>query len=112
MNSGDKNATFFHKVANNNRIKKHVWGIQKASGKFISDHELLKEEVVNFYKDFYKARTNPITAKHCRLLDSFPQMIDEEDSISLFSFITMDELKDVLFHFKKEKSPRPDGWST
>jgi hypothetical protein len=80
MNSGDKNTKYFHKVANNNRIKKHIWGIQKANGEIISEQENLKEAVVNYFKDFYKAQTNPITTEQCRLIDSFPQMINAEES--------------------------------
>jgi hypothetical protein len=39
-------------------------------------------------------------------------MIDDEEARLLFRPVTMEELKSVLFHFKKEKSPGPDGWTT
>jgi hypothetical protein len=39
-------------------------------------------------------------------------MINAEESDSLFSPVTLAELKEVLFHFKKEKSLGPDGWTS
>ena len=38
-------------------------------------------------------------------------MKNDEESRSMFIPIILEELKDVLFHFKKEKSPGPDGWA-
>jgi hypothetical protein len=60
---------------------------------------------------FYKASINPDTFEQCKLADLFPQMVNEEDSRSLYRPVTIEELKSVLFHFKKEKSPGPDGWT-
>jgi hypothetical protein len=39
-------------------------------------------------------------------------MVGEEEVVALYNPITMAELKLVLFHCNKEKSPRPNGWST
>jgi hypothetical protein len=39
-------------------------------------------------------------------------MLDEEESSSLFAPVTLEELLDVLGHFKKEKIPGPDGWTS
>jgi hypothetical protein len=38
-------------------------------------------------------------------------MLSVEESCVLYNPVTMEELKDVLFHFKKDKSPGPDGWT-
>jgi len=38
-------------------------------------------------------------------------MVDVEESRALYSPVTIEELKSVLFHFKKEKGPGPDGWT-
>jgi len=35
-----------------------------------------------------------------------------EEAASLYASVTLSELKDVLLHFKKEKSPGPDGWTS
>jgi hypothetical protein len=29
----------------------------------------------------------------------------------MYSLVTLEEIKDIIFHFKKEKSPGPDGWT-
>jgi hypothetical protein len=39
-------------------------------------------------------------------------MVDDEESSILFNLVTLEELKSILFHFKKEKSSGPDGWTT
>jgi hypothetical protein len=37
-------------------------------------------------------------------------MLNDEESCSLFNLVTLEELKNVLFHFKKDKSLGSDGW--
>jgi hypothetical protein len=36
-------------------------------------------------------------------------MISAEEATELFKPVTLAELKDILLHFKKERSPGPDG---
>jgi len=81
------------------------------TGKPVNEKSLLKKEVVTYYKNFYKESICHNTAEQCNLIERFPQMIDEENSRVLYSLVTMEEMKAVLFHFKKEKSLGPDGWT-
>jgi hypothetical protein len=46
------------------------------------------------------------------MIDFFPQMVDDEKSSTLYSLVSLEELKIVLFDFKKERSLGPDGWTT
>jgi hypothetical protein len=39
-------------------------------------------------------------------------MLNVDESCTLFNPVTLEELKAVLFHFKKDKSPGPDDWTT
>jgi hypothetical protein len=39
-------------------------------------------------------------------------MMTEEEANYLYQPVTLEEVKEVLLLFKKEKSPGPDGWTT
>lgn len=41
----------------------------------------------------------------------FPWFFDAEENVELMDEVTMEELKEVIHSFQKDKSPRPDGWS-
>jgi hypothetical protein len=110
--NGDGNTKYFHNFASHNKIKKIIWDIKGENGESVNDHEFKKKEVVLFFKNFYKVTNCPNIAELCKLIDYFPQMIDEENSRVLFRPVTLEELKLVLFHFKKEKSLGPDWWTT
>ena len=108
MASGDKNTKYFHNLASHNRTKNFIWDIKNDTGEVINEQELLKKEVAFFFKKFYKSIPQD-TIEQCTLVNLFPQMIDEENSHELYRTVAIEELKSVLFHFKKEKSPGPDG---
>lgn len=101
MTSGDKNSKYFHKIASQNRIKKHIWEIKRQNGELISGQENIKEEAVNFFKGFYKADFKHFTTEHFKLIDSYQQMVSAEEAASLFAPVNLAELKEVLLHFKK-----------
>jgi hypothetical protein len=46
------------------------------------------------------------------LASLFPSIISEEEAADLYKPVTLSELKDILLHFKKERSPGPDGWTS
>ena len=41
----------------------------------------------------------------------FPRFTNEEDNRMLMEKVTLEELKDVMNSFQKDKSPGPDGWT-
>jgi hypothetical protein len=42
----------------------------------------------------------------------YPHFITTDEDSELFKPVTLAEIKDILIHFKKERSPGPDGWTT
>ena len=40
----------------------------------------------------------------------FPQFAEEEKNYDLMEEVTMEELKEILCSFQKDKSPGLDGW--
>jgi hypothetical protein len=73
---------------------------------------VIKEEVVNYFKHFFKAKERNNINDLVRITSLYPRMVDEEEAESLFKPVTLEELKSVLENFKKERSPGPDGWTT
>jgi hypothetical protein len=108
---GDNNTRFFHKLASHNRNQKHVWEISDRNGNIITEQGAIKEEAMDYFRHFFKAQTNCNINEQVRVASLFPRMVSDEDVGSLFNPVTLEELKDVLLHFKKEKSPGPDGWT-
>jgi hypothetical protein len=53
--SGDNNTKYFHKFTSNNKVKKHIWEIIRGRGEFVTDQDSIKDEVVLFFKKFYRA---------------------------------------------------------
>jgi hypothetical protein len=83
LSCGDKNTKYFHKYASSNRVKKHIWKIHNGHGNLVTDQNSIKEAVVTFFKDFYKAPTEQVLPDQCKLLDYNPQMINEEEANTL-----------------------------
>jgi hypothetical protein len=112
IKSEDNNTKYFYKVASHSRIQKHVWEIIDGNGYTLTDHGVIKEEAISYFKKFYKDRSTLNTIKQVKVTDLFPKMVNEDESSPLFNLVTMEELKVILFQFKKDKSPRPDSWTT
>jgi len=112
LSSGDSNSKFFHRVASNNRSRKHIWEISDDSGSIFTEQEAIKAETFHHFKNFYKAGDVLNTIEQFQLVDLYPWMVSYDESNSLLNPMTLEELKQVLFKFKKEKSPGPDGWSS
>jgi len=56
---GDNNTKYFHKFANHNRVRKHIWEIKGDNDDLVNDSDSLKKEAVLHLKNFYKASTCP-----------------------------------------------------
>jgi hypothetical protein len=57
LDSGDRNTTFFHNLANHNRVKKHILEINGDSGEPVTSSDAIKSKVVNHFKTFLKDST-------------------------------------------------------
>jgi hypothetical protein len=112
LSCGDKNTKYFHKIASYNRIKNHIWEIKNEAGELVSDQKSIKSEVVRYFKHLYREPTSSFIADQCKLVELFPKMINEEEAGLLYRPVSLEELKLVLSHCKKERSLGPDGWTT
>jgi hypothetical protein len=112
IQSGDSNTKFFHKMASYNRNRKHVWEVISGTGNKITGQEAIKEEAVNHFKDFFRAKDRTDYTELVRISSLYPSMVTEDEADSLFNPVTLEEIKSVLVKFNKDRSPGPDGWTT
>jgi hypothetical protein len=112
LKSGDSNSKFFHKVARYNRNKKIIWSIKNNREEVIRGQDDIKEEFASFFNHLYKASCNCNLQEKCSTASLFPSIISAEEDADLYKPVTLTEIKDILLHFKKERIPGPDGWTS
>jgi len=108
MASGDSNTNFFHNCATHNRAQKKSWEIMDTTGVNITDQVAIKEATTHHFKIFYKDQHSSNTIEQLKIIELFPQIVNEDESCTLYNLVTLEELKSVLFLFKKDKSPGSD----
>jgi len=107
---GDQNTKFFHRFVNHRKKLNSIWDIAAKDGLLIQGHKLIEEEAVNYFGNlFNELGSNPILDQ-LHVIRLFPRFIDEESRHMIDAPTTLKEIKDVLVHFSKDKSPGPDGW--
>lgn len=66
---------------------------------------------IRHFERLYQEPERANLAKILKVISFFPRMVNEEDNEVLFSPITKEELNNVLYSFKKERSMSPNDWS-
>jgi hypothetical protein len=108
---GDSNSKFFHKVASFNRNKKLIWSIESECDGPLRGQEAIKAEAVSHFEHLFKASSSHNLLEKCSTASLFPQLVSAAEASDLYKPVTLPELKEILIHFKKERSPGPDGWT-
>jgi len=111
VKSGDQNNKFFHQFSNQRRNRKFIWEIADNSGTIHKDQKAIADEVVKYFKNFFKPSTHDITEEQVRVANLYPKMLDINEAEELYKHVTLTELEAILKMFKKEKSSGRDGWS-
>jgi hypothetical protein len=109
---GDSNTKFFHNLASHNRNKKQIWSIQSDCDETLREQEAIKAEAVTILVSFSKPTKVIIFLRKLPLpafIQNWYRPLKRPTSISQSLFRSS---KDILIHFKKERSPGPDGWTT
>jgi hypothetical protein len=112
--SGDSNTRFFHRTASYNRSKKSIWTIKsnRTGIGSIRGQEELKAEAIHHFNHLFKSSSDQFLHEKVSIAGLFPPFISTAEASELFEPVTLAELKDILIHFKRERSPGPDGWTT
>jgi len=67
--------------------------------------------LLNISEKNFKARINSFSIEKFEVTNIFPRMVHEEGASTLFELVTLDEIKEFLAMFKRDKSPDLDGWT-
>lgn len=108
---GDSNTIFFHTLASFNRNKKLIWSIENNRAETIRGQEAIKDEAAIHFEQLYKSYSNTSLLDKLAAASLYPKMVSTSEAVDLFNPVSLQELKEVLVHFKKERSPGPDGWT-
>ena len=87
-----------------------ICGIKESDVRSISSFEGLAQMGKNHFHTLFKADQRANIADIIRLALHFPRFVDEEGNEDLFAKVGMEELKETLHSFQKDKSLGPDGW--
>lgn len=108
---GDSNTNFFHTLASFNRNKKLIWSIENNRAETIRGQEAIKDEAAIHFEQLYKSYSNTSLSDKLAVASVYPKMVSTSEAVDLFNHVSLQGLKEVLVHFKKERSLGPDGWT-
>lgn len=105
MLEGDENSSFFHGLMNMNIKNSRINGLNK-NGVWISNPDIIKNEVFNFFKNKFKENVT------CRpqFTSSKFHTLEDHDRTFLEEPFTMDEIKSAVWGCGNDKCPGPDGF--
>jgi hypothetical protein len=78
----------------------------------LTGHEAIKEDAASHFEQFFKENNTPNLNEIINISSLYPKMVTEEEAPGLYKLVTFLELKAILEHFKKERSPGHDGWTS
>ncbi|XP_043700060.1 uncharacterized protein LOC122650735 [Telopea speciosissima] len=107
LREGDRNSKFFHLSTVIRRSKNQIKCLKKDDGTVVADLVGMAEYVCTFFKNFHKAV--PL-AEHMDLLDVIPNVLGDDDRVSLEVDPELDEVKNAVWDLDPDSSPRLDGF--
>ncbi len=106
LQEGDNNTKFFHRMANSNRRRNYVNGLE-VDGVYHEEKEEVKQQIVQFYSSLYQEN------EHWRpVVDGLPfASIGADAWVHLERPFELEEVLQVLKDVQGDKSPGPDGFT-
>jgi len=117
IEKGEKPTNYFFNLEKRNFEKRVIAQLKLENGKIISDMKQINQEIELFYSDLLETKSSSFLSTNFR--ENFFAFVEDldipklsfEESVSLESDLTLDELKNVLTSFQNNKSPGEDGFS-
>ena len=106
MSEGDRNTTFFHRVANAHRRYNHIGKI-RVDGELHEDQESLASSIVGFYEKLYKESEQ----WRPRVDGLWLPSLNIEEADLLGRSFGEEEVYEVVMKMRRAKAPGPDGFS-
>jgi hypothetical protein len=108
---GDKNTKFFYKYSSQRRCQNTIWDITDDERNLISSEIEIKETDYKHFKDQYSAIDSEDTSIQINVLNEVPRFSNDVDNEEIGKFVTIEEVKEIVYKMPKEKSPGLNGWT-
>ena len=105
---GEKITNYFCSLEKRHFVSKHMNKLIDKKGRVIEEHNEIKKEVSNFYKDLYTKKSLN-SAEINELIEDCPKLSNEM-KLTLEGEITLEEAGEALKNMKNGKSPGSDGF--
>lgn len=106
LSKGDSNTAFFHSKATKRFRKNLIRGIKNARGEWLTKHEEMGLELINYYEEFFSSSNPSLTVE---VLEKIPCSMTEEMNADLVSDFSELEVLGALNQMAPLKAPGPDG---
>jgi len=117
IEKGEKPTNYFFNLEKRNFEKRVIAQLKLENGKIISDMKQINQEIELFYSDLLETKSSSFLSTNFR--ENFFTSVEDldipklscEESVSLESDLTLDEIKNILTSFQNNKSPEDNGFS-
>ncbi len=106
---GEKSTRYFFNLESSNAMKKHLRKLTLSDGTTTTDPDAILTEQMNFYKNLFSSKNENFDKSSIFLNNKYIPTLGEFDRNACEGLITIDECKNVLSTFKRNKSPGNDG---
>ncbi|XP_057779620.1 uncharacterized protein LOC130998207 [Salvia miltiorrhiza] len=108
MAEGDRNTSYFHKVAEGRRSRNHIREIKMVDGRVTRKNEEMDEVFRSYFQELFTLESphNPDV-----VLQSIEPVVTEEMNRELTASYTQEEIVQALKQIHPLKAPGPDGMS-
>lgn len=108
LQEGDKNTKFFHVSTTIKRMKSKIFRIQDSYGNWVTDHNSIAAEGVEFFKDQFSASQS--TYEYSLVDKVIPNPVTGDQNDALIKIPDWDEIKVAVFAMNPNGAAGPDGF--
>lgn len=105
---GDMNTKYFQLIANGKHRKTRIFQLEDGD-KIIKGDGELKKYITDYYRGLFSPSENSFLTINENRRDDIPQVTDDE-SESLITMFTQEEVQTVIFQMERNKALGPDGF--
>ena len=87
-----------------------IWGLEDEGGNLIEDDKGIKALGVRYFNQIFKDDHQTNIESQLKVIRLFHSFIQQEETKTFTSQISLEEVEMALKYFKKDKSLGPDGW--
>eukprot|EP00253_Pinus_taeda_P032639 PITA_32639 len=91
--------------------RNHIAEITSSSGQVYIGFSQIQEAAVNHFRNLLSAERNGEDEDETEFLTAIPNLVSEEDNVSLMSPATEEEITNIVWSMDPDKAPGPDGFS-